>query len=192
MRACGSCRRRKIKCDAATTNTWPCAACVKQQLHCVPPSSDQEGDGDWLGPPKSAGLPPTRTEQLNHFDAGPYQQSYNPARRASYSSYSMASSQPLHTPMATSSNTQWNPYGTGPYPFAVADVDQYGHQLQNYQSQSSNTSLQPPPKSPSANSVGTWSSDKPEDLADVLQDLKIDSDGIGQSSRFSYSLLRQV
>lgn len=37
MRACEGCRRRKIKCDAATTNTWPCSACVRLKLHCVPP-----------------------------------------------------------------------------------------------------------------------------------------------------------
>ena len=38
MRACEGCRRRKIKCDAATTNAWPCAACVRLKLHCVPPT----------------------------------------------------------------------------------------------------------------------------------------------------------
>jgi len=37
MRACEGCRRRKIKCDAATTNTWPCSACTRLKLHCVPP-----------------------------------------------------------------------------------------------------------------------------------------------------------
>ncbi len=38
MRACEGCRRRKIKCDAATTNAWPCAACVRLKLSCVPPT----------------------------------------------------------------------------------------------------------------------------------------------------------
>ncbi len=38
MRACEGCRRRKIKCDAATTNSWPCAACVRLKLSCVPPT----------------------------------------------------------------------------------------------------------------------------------------------------------
>jgi hypothetical protein len=38
MRACEGCRRRKIKCDAATTNSWPCAACVRLKLQCVPPT----------------------------------------------------------------------------------------------------------------------------------------------------------
>ena len=44
MRACENCRRRKIKCDSATTNTWPCAACVRLKLHCVPPAGGLEGD----------------------------------------------------------------------------------------------------------------------------------------------------
>jgi hypothetical protein len=49
MRACEGCRRRKIKCDAATTNAWPCAACIRLKLNCVPPivedyfSDDSEG-----------------------------------------------------------------------------------------------------------------------------------------------------
>ncbi len=38
MRACEGCRRRKIKCDAATTNTWPCSACIRLRLHCVRPN----------------------------------------------------------------------------------------------------------------------------------------------------------
>jgi hypothetical protein len=44
MRACEGCRRRKIKCDAATTNTWPCGACRRLKLPCVPPVGGGEGD----------------------------------------------------------------------------------------------------------------------------------------------------
>ncbi|KAI5780667.1 fungal-specific transcription factor domain-containing protein [Peziza echinospora] len=44
MRACEGCRRRKIKCDAATTNTWPCSACVRLKLHCVPPTVQYDRD----------------------------------------------------------------------------------------------------------------------------------------------------
>ncbi|KAJ5246963.1 hypothetical protein N7468_001946 [Penicillium chermesinum] len=44
MRACNGCRKRKIKCDAATTNTWPCSACTRLKLVCVPPTIGQEGD----------------------------------------------------------------------------------------------------------------------------------------------------
>ena len=44
MRACEGCRRRKIKCDAATTNSWPCAACVRLKLTCVPPTMSYDQD----------------------------------------------------------------------------------------------------------------------------------------------------
>jgi hypothetical protein len=44
MRACEGCRRRKIKCDAATTNTWPCAACTRLKLTCIPPTVSYEKD----------------------------------------------------------------------------------------------------------------------------------------------------
>ncbi|KAK2625723.1 hypothetical protein QTJ16_005035 [Diplocarpon rosae] len=44
MRACEGCRRRKIKCDAATTNTWPCSACIRLKLHCVPPAVNADRD----------------------------------------------------------------------------------------------------------------------------------------------------
>ncbi|KAI9765464.1 MAG: hypothetical protein M1835_007375 [Candelina submexicana] len=48
MRACEGCRRRKIKCDAATTNTWPCSACIRLKLQCNPPTVnyDQEYSQD--------------------------------------------------------------------------------------------------------------------------------------------------
>lgn len=53
MRACEGCRRRKIKCDAATTNSWPCAACIRLKLHCVPPSLNYDrlhgGGGTYSG-----------------------------------------------------------------------------------------------------------------------------------------------
>lgn len=44
MRACEGCRRRKIKCDAATTNTWPCSACIRLKLQCVPPTINYDRD----------------------------------------------------------------------------------------------------------------------------------------------------
>jgi len=46
MRACEGCRRRKIKCDAATTNTWPCSACIRLKLHCVRPNGQFDGTED--------------------------------------------------------------------------------------------------------------------------------------------------
>lgn len=49
MRACEGCRRRKIKCDAATTNSWPCAACTRLKLNCIPPTVSYEKDSGQPG-----------------------------------------------------------------------------------------------------------------------------------------------
>ncbi|KAK0630161.1 hypothetical protein B0T17DRAFT_489636 [Bombardia bombarda] len=54
MRACEGCRRRKIKCDAATTNTWPCSACIRLKLHCVRPNGyDGSTEPQVYEPPRS-------------------------------------------------------------------------------------------------------------------------------------------
>ncbi|KJX96151.1 C6 finger domain-containing protein [Zymoseptoria brevis] len=45
MRACDGCRKRKIRCDGALQNgPWPCGACVRLKLKCVPPTLDQDDD----------------------------------------------------------------------------------------------------------------------------------------------------
>lgn len=49
MRACEGCRRRKIKCDSATTNTWPCGSCTRLKLACVPPTLNFEQDASQPG-----------------------------------------------------------------------------------------------------------------------------------------------
>ncbi|KAE9978515.1 hypothetical protein EG328_001425 [Venturia inaequalis] len=59
MRACEGCRRRKIKCDAATTNSWPCAACTRLKLNCVPPTVSYE---------KDSGTPGVHTFELQRND----------------------------------------------------------------------------------------------------------------------------
>lgn len=52
MRACDGCRKRKIKCDGAVQNgPWPCGACVRLKLKCIPPTLDQDDD---LSTPDSA------------------------------------------------------------------------------------------------------------------------------------------
>ncbi|ODH51160.1 hypothetical protein GX48_02775 [Paracoccidioides brasiliensis] len=59
MRACNGCRKRKIKCDAATTNTWPCSACTRLKLVCIPPTIGQDGDFSSHGQmPEASQQPP--------------------------------------------------------------------------------------------------------------------------------------
>ncbi|KAL4953106.1 hypothetical protein BDW69DRAFT_184805 [Aspergillus filifer] len=68
MRACNGCRKRKIKCDAATTNTWPCSACTRLKLVCVPPTIGQEGDfqGQGLDPYPSSSLDTLNAPESSH------------------------------------------------------------------------------------------------------------------------------
>ncbi|KAF2772102.1 hypothetical protein EJ03DRAFT_213114 [Teratosphaeria nubilosa] len=45
MRACDGCRKRKIRCDGALQNgPWPCGACQRLKLKCVPPTLDPDDE----------------------------------------------------------------------------------------------------------------------------------------------------
>lgn len=62
MRACDGCRKRKIRCDGALQNgPWPCGACQRLKLKCVPPSLDQDNDS---GSDTAEAAPPTQTQFL--------------------------------------------------------------------------------------------------------------------------------
>lgn len=65
MRACEGCRRRKIKCDAATTNTWPCSACVRLKLHCVRPNGFDSSDTTTYETTTAPSAPATSTHDFS-------------------------------------------------------------------------------------------------------------------------------
>ena len=49
MRACDGCRKRKIKCDGAIQNgPWPCGACNRLKLKCVPPTLDHDDEQPFI------------------------------------------------------------------------------------------------------------------------------------------------
>ncbi|KAL5614957.1 hypothetical protein BROUX41_005025 [Berkeleyomyces rouxiae] len=79
MRACEGCRRRKIKCDAATTNTWPCSACVRLKLQCVRPngfdSSDTTTYDTTTSPPLS--MPPANSSTTDFVSQSAMQSSFS-------------------------------------------------------------------------------------------------------------------
>ena len=69
MRACNGCRKRKIKCDAATTNTWPCSACTRLKLVCVPPTIGQDPEfsaGPAVEADPTGSLSTSSTQQHSH------------------------------------------------------------------------------------------------------------------------------
>lgn len=73
MRACEGCRRRKIKCDAATTNTWPCSACVRLKLHCVKPNGYDGATEPQVYEPPPTQFEPTSLHTQHAQDGFPQQ-----------------------------------------------------------------------------------------------------------------------
>jgi hypothetical protein len=179
MRACNGCRKRKIKCDAATTNTWPCSACTRLKLICVPPTIGQ--DGDPLGPGEGSEADPA--------------------------SYLHASKQldPLHHELSIQHNFvagnshaagNMGPYGggVGIYPSYVpqshGQLGIYGD-AQPPQIAVSHHSFQQPafPDGPAQSLASADSGvfveqeqSTAEDLSEALGELKIDETGIGKYS----------
>ena len=89
MRACEGCRRRKIKCDSATTNIWPCSACTRLKLSCIPPATGTDGelaDNEGLEDADDTTEPLTDVSALsNGEDVKPFAKSGLPPEH--YSSY---------------------------------------------------------------------------------------------------------
>ncbi|KAN0086780.1 hypothetical protein V8E54_000468 [Elaphomyces granulatus] len=172
MRACNGCRKRKIKCDAATTNTWPCSACTRLKLVCVPPAIGQ--DSDFLPTGHAGDLGPStmdRSKQLDH---------------------------PIST---TSDFTDRNPQGPGsinPFGVGIGMYPQYAqgsHHHQNIYNEVSppqitisHHSFHQQPIFPTAPSEALTSTDSgvfidpeqstAENLSEALGELKIDETGI--------------
>ena len=175
MRACAACRRRKIKCDAATTNTWPCAPCVKQQLECVPPDKDGQDAGSEEPKPASYPTYPSNIPNTSPQSIPSYSQQIQVPTSYGYgSSVASATSEYFNSSI---SGSDVHPHSFGHdnslTPITPQDFSQQGFQPPSHQ------------KSPTSVSGVTQKSDTPEgELANVLQDLKIDQGGVGMFEGF--------
>src|SRR5690554_1448797 len=96
MRACEGCRRRKIKCDAATTNTWPCSACVRLKLQCVRPNGF---DGSETPTTTSATIPDAPASMAPSSNSNP-----SPVYDASGRAFSSASGHDTYSPQTMMHN----------------------------------------------------------------------------------------
>ena len=188
MRACEGCRRRKIKCDAATTNTWPCSACIRLKLHCVPPTVnyDQNFPGAQQGFEQERGeyegtagdeeyhqqmamqqqlagqqknIPPIYTQQLPYQEpVGVYHPSPYGEPTSSHSQQSLHYGN-LQTPVsAMSAHHQYPPQSA----YTTPILGQQSH-------------------SQSPHSPETYDQDQygQQNLADLLGDLRVNTDGSG-------------
>lgn len=170
MRACNGCRKRKIKCDAATTNTWPCTACLRLKLVCVPPTIGQ--DGEQIGSAQGV-----ETEQAAYSDHTNQQQTI-PQHELMQSNYvpddpSLANNIPPYGMYSS-----YIPQNHGMYAPAQAPeiaVTQHPYPNQYYQM----AAPQPLPSADSGVFVEPEQSTA-EDLSEALGELRIDVSGIGK------------
>ncbi|KAI1761816.1 hypothetical protein GGR53DRAFT_533201 [Hypoxylon sp. FL1150] len=181
MRACEGCRRRKIKCDAATTNTWPCSACIRLKLHCVRPNGQYEGS-----PADSQSY-----EAVQEYDVAPGQSSFRHMPMQQHPSQAMMAGQPKASMYPTPGPYPEHqgvypsmPYGDPPPPPHQlqygAMPPQVGVMDQSYASAS--VFPTPPMHQHSAHSESSPESHYQDqygqqDLADILGALKVDEAG---------------
>ncbi|KAK4193292.1 hypothetical protein QBC35DRAFT_101236 [Podospora australis] len=178
MRACEGCRRRKIKCDAATTNTWPCSACIRLKLHCVRPNGfDGSSEPQVYEPPRS------------QFESSPVHESYR--QQLPLQDQQLLGHAPKHSPI-------YAPQTSYPDTSALYHAVQYSdsqavpHNLQypavhhpvnvvDQQFSAAQTAFPTPPMqqtSHPASPADTYSSEYgQQDLADLLGSLKVNEAG---------------
>lgn len=200
MRACEGCRRRKIKCDAATTNTWPCSACVRLKLHCVRPNgfdgSTTEGGID-SAPTMQSGNASASSTPMSAYD--PSSRSFSAAPTSVHGGYSQQSmintapkaGGPIYQ-QPSFAESQTNLFQAVQYP----DAQQQSQPNLHYASvnpavnvvdesyASHNVFPTPPMHGGPAqeNSPGSYSQDSygQPDLADLLGSLKVNEAGTGK------------
>jgi hypothetical protein len=190
MRACEGCRRRKIKCDAATTNTWPCSACIRLKLHCVRPNGQYDGtSSDSVYEPSGSDYADTTLQEAFRQAQAPLQQNQLLAASASKSTPAMYAAQAAYpdnpnmyqaVPYSESPATQHNlNYTTVPPSVSLIE--------QSYAPQAVFPSpLQQGPRQVSP--ADSYSQDGyQQDLADLLGSLKVNEAGTGwRNNPFQY------
>ena len=183
MRACEGCRKRKIKCDAATTNQWPCGSCVRLKQTCVPPTlnydrvngagnhisglervldfdnSDGSGDDDYSNFAVGPQVFELQTSQ-DHIQAsqGPYTNGIPPFNTPPYSDKAF-------------SQHEFGYDDVAPIPLSVSDSSFHNH-----------GSFDPPLSAalhPTNGPIWHTDSYSTTELSDVLGDLKINENGVG-------------
>lgn len=175
MRACNGCRKRKIKCDAATTNTWPCSACTRLKLICVPPTIGQ--DGDFI--PETQGVEPSGAGASNGPDgahhAFPVPPVYRDANQPAVGSLPSYDDMGMYPHFVQAPPSQPGMYNEMRSPSMVMPHQSY-HQPSIF-----------PGSQPASLGTdrGVYTENDhttAENLSDVLGELKIDETGIGMKA----------
>lgn len=189
MRACEGCRRRKIKCDAATTNAWPCAACIRLKLNCVPPTVSY--DKDYNANTQTFEL---ETKPLEYAQPTPNPQHDFQRQPVMPGPHGLAQQMPpsLPTPVTGSYADGMRMYQTAPYmeqqpqehiQYAPMPQPQAVQQNMNYPPPSMYSETPGPPPAMTMTppeTEGSWKHDPSSSLAEALGELKIDHTAIGE------------
>ena len=172
MRACEGCRRRKIKCDAATTNSWPCAACKRLKLSCVPPVGGLDGE--------PGGEPATNDEDYSQLSGTAvhqypteqyhYMHDYgsHPELERNFSQYDVQDAQNSYPHQ----NFQYAHLRHEQGQLVPPEVSYPPHRYQSFDSVNGNLGAQSIESPQSTDSVTA------EDLAGNLGDLRIEDNGV--------------
>lgn len=202
MRACEGCRRRKIKCDSATTNVWPCTSCVRLKLQCVRPKGQYDGTSDTTHDSSSTAT--AAATATDFTDSAPLQDSFRVLPVQQQPPHMMSSApkpggpsmytdqttfttghhvyQPVHYTAPVSMPPQNMPY-SAPYTTASASVPVMGPPQQYAPPQQHMPSPPHQQSSKGSSPPETFSSDdtyQQQDLADLLGSLKMDAAGTGR------------
>lgn len=180
MRACEGCRKRKIKCDAATTNTWPCSACIRLKLHCVRPNGYEGSEStsmyDTVLEPSGQFQQMSMSGQTPHDPSKPISDLY-----AGHGGFSDAERAVFKQVSFDTNQSQNNLHYTTVPPSGLLDQLYHG----------SNAFPTPPThhaarqdSSPEAHSVDSY---QQQDLADLLGGLRVNEIGTGLLLSFGAS-----
>lgn len=185
MRACEACRKRKIKCDAVTTNSWPCSKCQRSNLECVPPASDGSAasDGDFFTDSvsedvKSSSLSAAEGMSSSYVWAASQQPSSSSQRLpepSPSSKYAFSSIPSQITPTAPPYQSSMQRPFTDRYDMGAPDLTQY----QPF----ATSRAESIPLTTSAGRGTSWRGQSPEeDIAEALGDLQINQAAVGKSA----------
>ena len=176
MRACNGCRKRKIKCDAATTNTWPCSACTRLKLVCVPPTVGQDNEfstGQAVEANSTDAIGASNTAES--FSSFPMPQGYRDSGQAAVGSIpSYSDAMGIYHQFTHSASHPPGMYEVGSPAIAVSHHTYQQQQIFPSQTEGLGTI--------ESGVYGDHEQSTAEDLSEVLGELKIDETGIGMVS----------
>lgn len=165
MRACDGCRKRKIRCDGALQNgPWPCGACSRLKLKCVPPTLDQDDDQATPDSSTSSGQYSFQNSTVGSVASSATSDGASPYGKMVHE-WPSVTSMPVSTPLANPSSVQ-----------AELSANVYGAQ---FFSQQSTTRV--PPAYPGGEYFGAATQQQADHVAhsNLVRSETVTSDGSG-------------